>query len=371
MRTSGPGFPSNAGPPRKAYTVAIIPLLLAILSASPRHAEESLNGSYTRVPIEKTQGIRADFSFPVYLADEVIGYSADITNTTQSAFAVDNGRTLDDVQLIWIPFRDGKAIEFCGETAFVGGGDFFRSPLEVVDSNLRVWSVITKERQGEFDTIFPGESRTTDTYSNGWLDTNPSPDTLVPYLMTNDRLLVGPPVPINVDPRKAKDFPAVSWEGEAHAHNHDIREVELAGQKFLFLGRAGSYRMCRIPIGLQYRVKLSLDPISRQKGGTWTRQTMTVSFPGSNEPDFVGMLQVPQTIQGTPETDPKLWAKSLPNRSTPAPELVEPAVETSGKASPAPEPATTGKQSFWLWIALAAGCLMVLVATLLFFRRKG
>jgi hypothetical protein len=324
---------------------------------------------HARLPIERWDGIQVDFPYPIYLADEQFNYNITVTNTTANAFPLKDGRIFDGTQLVWIPYRDGREIEFSGSTAFGDeGGSFERSPLEVAGPDLRNWSLILQNRE----VLQPGQSKEFLTSNGGmWLDTQPHPDSLVPYLLTTDRLLVGPRFAIRVDSRRVGDFPVVTWEGEAHSTTRDFREVELEGERFLFLGKNGNYRLCRIPRGLQYNVRLSLDEIPATKGGAWVRQTLTVSFPGSNEPDFVGMLQVPQTIHGTAQTDPKLWAKSLPKAANQPAAVVEPVVETTGKDSRAAGPATTGNPSLWPWIGLAVGCIALLASAVFLIRRKG
>jgi hypothetical protein len=322
---------------------------------------------HARLPIEQWDGIQVEFPYPIYLADEQFNYSITVTNTTANAFPLKDGRLFDGKQLVWIPHRDGREIEFSGNTAFGDeNGSFERSPLEVVGHDLRNWSIILQDRE----VLQPGQSKEFLTSTGGmWLDTQPHPDSLVPYLLTTDRLLVGAPVPIQVDPRRVRDFPAIKTDGDARTQGRSFHEVMLDGERFVYTD--SGYRMCRIPTGVNYKIVLSLDEIPGKNGGSWTRRTMTVKFLGATEPDYVGVLQTSETWSGTAQTDPKLWAKSLPKAANQPADVVEPAVETSSKASPAPGPVTRGKPSLWPWVGLAVGCVLLLAAALFIIRRKG
>jgi hypothetical protein len=325
---------------------------------------------YTHLHIERWDGIQADFPYPIYLSDERFSYDVTVTNTTTRPFSLTRSWALHGEQLIWIPRRDGQEILFSGRTGFGGDAvDFDRSPLQALDTDtLRLWAFMSKD----FDTIQPGETKKMRTRNGGtWFNLLPQPDSFVPYLLADERLLVGRPVSLRIDPRKVDDFPAAKWEGKTAPHIHDFREVELEGERFLFLGQRANTRMCRIPPGLQYKIILSLDEIPSDKFGTLTRQTMRVSFPGSNEPDYIGALQDGETWSGTAQTDPKLWAKSLPKAANQPAAVVEPVVETTGKDSRAAGPATTGNPSLWPWIGLAVGCIALLASAVFLIRRKG
>ncbi len=286
--------------------------LLAIAGLVAANPQPVLNQSpYTQLPVERTDGIQVDFPYPIYLSDERFSYDVTITNTTTRPFALSEHWSLGGEQLIWIPLRNGREIIFQGRTGFGGDArDFDRSPLQVLDSNqLRLWAFFSKD----YGTLQPGQTKVIRTRNGGMFPgMNHLPDSLVPYLLATDRLLVGPPVSIRVDPRKVRDFPVVITEGDAHTNGRTFHEVEIEGERFIFTDFG--YRLCRLPKGLKYNVKLSLDEVPKETGGSWTRRTMTVSFPGSNEPDYIGVLQDSETWSGTAQTNPKLWAKRLPAR---------------------------------------------------------
>jgi hypothetical protein len=143
----------------------------------------------------------------------------------------------------------------------------------------------------------------------------------------------------------------------------------LDGERYVYTD--SGYRMCRIPAGLNYKIVLSLDEIPGKNGGSWTRRTMTVKFLGATEPDYVGVLQTSETWSGTAQTDPKLWAKSLPKPANQPPAVIEPQNADSQMLPSAAEPVPAEVQSFWPWAALAAGFIVLLAAAVLIIRRTG
>ena len=347
------------------------PIILGMLAFAGLVAANSQqvgqSSPYTQIPIERWDGIQVEFPYPIYLADEQFNYNITVTNTKVNAFPLKDGRLFDGKQLVWIPHRDGREIEFSGNTAFGDeDGSFERSPLEVVGPDLRNWSIILQDRE----VLQPGQSKEFLTSTGGmWLDTLPHPDSLVPYLLTTDRLLVGAPVPIQVDPRRVRDFPAIKTDGDARTQGRSFHEVMLDGERYVYTD--SGYRMCRIPAGLNYKIVLSLDEIPGKNGGSWTRRTMTVKFLGATEPDYVGVLQTSETWSGTAQTDPKLWAKSLPKPANQPPAVIEPQNADSQMLPSAAEPVPADVQSFWPWAVLAAGFIALLAAAVLIIRRTG
>ena len=209
-----------------------------------------------------------------------------------------------------------------------------------------------------------------------------APDAVRPYLFTPEALLTQAPLPLRVLEKRVEDFPMVlevEWLAAPQVPERSARirtrfhEVDLEGERFLF--ENFGFRMCRIPIGLAYKLDFKQVKQERTDGLLVWDRFLTVSFPGSNEPDFVGNMRGYTRDKATDETDPDRWARKM-GYGTSARKAREVAGRTTPPAEGAtnlpsmppvvPEPiAHSPSRPSWLWLALGGLVLAIGVVAFL------
>lgn len=363
-------------------------LLLALVSTGLSAVGEQ--HPHARLPVVEWDGLDIELPMPIYLKGEMMEPPLRITNTTGKAFPLMTGVAIDGNQLLWVPYRDGKPLEFAGALPADPGlrGEFSRSPLETRDPGDFRWFKLQPPDQ-RIDRFEPGQTHEFKRTVSGslGLSVSQAPDAVRPYLLTPNMLLTQAPLPVRVLDKRVEDYPMVlevEWLAAPQVPDRSARvktrlhEVDLEGERFLF--ENFGFRMCRIPRGLAYKVDFKQVKQQRDDGFLIWDRFVTVSFPGSKEPAFVSNMRGYTRPKATDETDPDRWARKMgcgtsARKAREAARRTTPPAEGAAKPSSLP-PAIPGPVAHfpsgpsWRWFALGALVLVLGIGAFLIARAK-
>lgn len=325
-----------------------LPWLVAEDERSPLHEYEA--------------SLEVHLPYATILPAEIFPVSFELTNKGDEPIRVITGGLNDSLQLVWIPWRDGKSEKRSGALLT---SMYRESPVETFrDTNLDIYE--TKE-------IGPGETFEADrvfvrTLSWNLPEDRSETEFRPAFYGGKGKIIYGDPFKIKFVPKSLKSFQKVFettfTAGGTRPIPFEIYEIPINGETYLFNNTG--IRFCRIPPGSKYSVSFQQldDPLE---------YSTTVIFDDpSLEPHVFSWRQY-QLVSASRETVPWLFNKSgegavdAGNRASKdgpaprdetrkggAPDPVPPAFNGKERITGRHE-ASDGHRLVWPWIV--SGCL--------------